>query len=136
MIKGSDKVNTTLKMVEGADYILKVGGDDNLFSAGINAVVEDKRDIKEGTDAEGNKFYYLDKNGNGKYDEPVKNDKGELVGDEIVEKKNMNLTIGLNLLSIGYGVVPKVEKTPITAENFGSLFSNTNLAITVNPDNA
>ena len=50
------------------------------------------------------------------------------------DKKDMNLTIGLNLLSIGYGVVPKVEKTQITAENFDTLFDNTNLSISVAPE--
>ena len=132
-IKGSDNVNTTLKMVDGWP-LLQIGGEGNLFKAAINAVVEDERDIKEGTDAEGIKFYYLDKNGNGKYDEPVKNDKGELVGDEIIDaatakSKDMNLTIGLNLKGIGYGVVPKGKQ--ITKDNFGELFSNTNLAISV-----
>ena len=101
VINGSDDVDTTLKMVEGYDYILKVGGDGNLFSAAINAVVVDNR-----------------------------------TGVADADKKDMNLTLGLNLKGIGYGVVPKVSNTQITAENFGSLFSNTNLAITVNPDNA
>lgn len=140
VINGSDDVDTTLKMVDGWP-LLKIGGEGNLFKAAINAVVKDERDIKEGTDAEGIKFYYLDKNGNGKYDEPVKNDKGELVGDEIIDaatakSKDMNLTIGLNLKGIGYGVVPKVGVTQITEANFGSLFSNPNLAISANSTTA
>ncbi|HIU98194.1 MAG TPA: hypothetical protein IAB15_06890 [Candidatus Ornithoclostridium faecigallinarum] len=54
------------------------------------------------------------------------------------DKKDMNLTIGLNLLSIGYGVVPKVDEAngQITSANFGSLFSNPNLAISVNSTTA
>ena len=51
------------------------------------------------------------------------------------DKKDMNLTIGLNLKGIGYGVVPKVDEATgqgqITAETFGDLFSNTNLSISV-----
>ena len=49
------------------------------------------------------------------------------------DKKDMNLTIGLNLKGIGYGVVPKVDKAngQITSANFGDLFSNTNLSISV-----
>ena len=96
VINGSDDVDTTLKMVAGADYILKVGGDGNLFSAAINAVVVDNR-----------------------------------TGVADADKKDMNLTIGLNLKGIGYGVVPKVGVTQITESNFGDLFSNTNLSISV-----
>ena len=101
VIKGSDKVNTTIKL----DKPLQIGGDGNLFSVQVTAEVDDTRDIKEGTDAKGNTVYYLDKNGNGKYDEPVKNDKGELVGDEIVSDKSMKLTLGLDVKKLGYGIV-------------------------------
>ena len=101
VIKGSDKVNTTIKL----DKPLQIGGTGNLFSVQVTAEVDDTRDIKEGEDAEGNTIYYLDKNGNGKYDEPVKNDKGELVGDEIVSDKSMKLTLGLDVKKLGYGIV-------------------------------
>ena len=101
VIKGSDKVNTTIKL----DKPLQIGGTGNLFSVQVTAEVDDTRDIKEGQDAEGNTIYYLDKNGNGKYDEPVKNDKGELVGDEIVSDKSMKLTLGLDVKKLGYGIV-------------------------------
>lgn len=101
VIKGSDKVNTTIKL----DKPLQIGGDGNLFSVQVTAEVDDTRDIKEGQDAKGNTVYYLDKNGNGKYDEPVKNDKGELVGDEIVSDKSMKLTLGLDVKKLGYGIV-------------------------------
>ena len=101
VIKGSDKVNTTIKL----DKPLQIGGTGNLFSVQVTAEVDDTRDIKEGQDAKGNTIYYLDKNGNGKYDEPVKNDKGELVGDEIVSDKSMKLTLGLDVKKLGYGIV-------------------------------
>lgn len=101
VINGSDDVDTTLKMVEGSDYILKVGGDGNLFSAAINAVVVDNR-----------------------------------TGVADADKKDMDLTIGLNLKGIGYGVVPKVGVQQITNDNFSNLFSNTNLAISVNSTTA
>lgn len=45
-------------------------------------------------------------------------------------KKDMKLTIGLDLNGIGYGVVPSVSEMKITADNFETLFSsNPNLAI-------
>ena len=47
------------------------------------------------------------------------------------DKKDMNLTIGLNFKGIGYGVVPKVGVTQITESNFGDLFSNPALSISV-----
>ena len=117
VIKGSDKVNTTIKL----DKPLQIGGTGNLFSVQVTAEVDDTRDIKEGTDTEGNKFYYLDKNGNGKYDEPVKNDKGELVGDEIVSgDKSMKLTLGLDVKKLGYGIVRGLVQN---ATDFNNLFS-------------
>ena len=116
VIKGSDKVNTTIKL----DKPLQIGGDGNLFSVQVTAEVDDTRDIKEGQDAEGNTIYYLDKNGNGKYDEPVKNDKGELVGDEIVSDKSMKLTLGLDVKKLGYGIVRGLVQN---AEDFNKLFS-------------
>ena len=117
VIKGSDKVNTTIKL----DKPLQIGGDGNLFSVQVTAEVDDTRDIKEDTDAEGNKFLYLDKNGNGKYDEPVKNDKGELVGDEIVSgDKSMKLTLGLDVKKLGYGIVRGLVQNET---DFTNLFS-------------
>lgn len=116
VIKGSDKVNTTIKL----DKPLQIGGDGNLFSVQVTAEVDDTRDIKEGQDAEGNTIYYLDKNGNGKYDEPVKNDKGELVGDEIVSDKSMKLTLGLDVKKLGYGIVRGLVQN---ATDFNNLFS-------------
>ena len=116
VIKGSDKVNTTITL----DKPLQIGGDNNLFSVEVTAEVDDTRDIKEGEDAEGNTIYYLDKNGNGKYDEPVKNDKGELVGDEIVSDKSMKLTLGLDVKKLGYGIVRGLVQN---AEDFNKLFS-------------
>ena len=116
VIKGSDKVNTTIKL----DKPLQIGGDGNLFSVQVTAEVDDTRDIKEGQDAEGNTIYYLDKNGNGKYDEPVKNDKGELVGDEIVSDKSMKLTLGLDVKRLGYGIVRGLVQN---AGDFNNLFS-------------
>lgn len=116
VIKGSDKVNTTIKL----DKPLQIGGTGNLFSVQVTAEVDDTRDIKEGQDAEGNTIYYLDKNGNGKYDEPVKNDKGELVGDEIVSDKSMKLTLGLDVKKLGYGIVRGLVQN---AEDFNKLFS-------------
>lgn len=116
VIKGSDKVNTTIKL----DKPLQIGGTGNLFSVQVTAEVDDTRDIKEGQDAEGNTIYYLDKNGNGKYDEPVKNDKGELVGDEIVSDKSMKLTLGLDVKKLGYGIVRGIVQN---ATDFNNLFS-------------
>lgn len=116
VIKGSDKVNTTIKL----DEPLQIGGDGNLFSVQVTAEVDDTRDIKEGQDAEGNTIYYIDKNGNGKYDEPVKNDKGELVGDEIVSDKSMKLTLGLDVKKLGYGIVRGLVQN---ATEFDNLFS-------------
>ena len=116
VIKGSDKVNTTIKL----DKPLQIGGTGNLFSVQVTAEVDDTRDIKEGEDAEGNTIYYLDKNGNGKYDEPVKNDKGELVGDEIVSDKSMKLTLGLDVKKLGYGIVRDLVQN---ATDFNNLFS-------------
>lgn len=116
VIKGSDKVNTTIKL----DKPLQIGGDGNLFSVQVTAEVDDTRDIKEGQDAEGNTIYYLDKNGNGKYDEPVKNDKGELVGDEIVSDKSMKLTLGLDVKKLGYGIVRGLVQNET---DFNNLFS-------------
>lgn len=116
VIKGSDKVNTTIKL----DKPLQIGGTGNLFSVQVTAEVDDTRDIKEGQDAEGNTIYYLDKNGNGKYDEPVKNDKGELVGDEIVSDKSMKLTLGLDVKKLGYGIVRGLVQN---ATEFDNLFS-------------
>ena len=116
VIKGSDKVNTTIKL----DKPLQIGGDNNLFSVQVTAEVDDTRDIKEGQDAEGNTIYYIDKNGNGKYDEPVKNDKGELVGDEIASDKSMKLTLGLDVKKLGYGIVRDLVENET---EFNSLFS-------------
>ena len=116
VIKGSDKVNTTIKL----DKPLQIGGTNNLFSVQVTAEVDDTRDIKEGQDAEGNTIYYIDKNGNGKYDEPVKNDKGELVGDEIASDKSMKLTLGLDVKKLGYGIVRDLVENET---EFNSLFS-------------
>lgn len=46
VIKGSDKVNTTITL----DKPLQIGGKDNLFSVQVTAKVEDTRDNKEGGD--------------------------------------------------------------------------------------
>ena len=46
VIKGSDKVNTTITL----DDPLQIGGDGNLFSVQVTAKVEDTRDNKEGGD--------------------------------------------------------------------------------------
>ena len=46
VIKGSDKVNTTIKL----DKPLQIGGTGNLFSVQVTAEVDDTRDIKEGGD--------------------------------------------------------------------------------------
>lgn len=116
VIKGSDKVNTTITL----DKPLQIGGTNNLFSVQVTAKVDDTRDIKEGQDAEGNTIYYLDKNGNGKYDEPVKNDKGELVGDEIASDKSMELTLGLDVKKLGYGIVRDFVQTET---DFNNMFS-------------
>lgn len=82
VIKGSDGVNTTIKLLEP----LKVGGEGNLFSAKAN----------------------------------------------VVSGTKLNLTIGLDLKGIGYGVVPKVGEKQITNDNFGELFSDPALSISVN----
>lgn len=118
VIKGSDKVNTTITL----DKPLQIGGTGNLFSVQVTAEVDDTRDIKEGQDAEGNTIYYIDKNGNGKYDEPVKNDKGELVGDEIASDKSMKLTLGLDVKKLGYGIVRDFVQNET---DFNNMFSAT-----------
>ena len=137
VINGSDKVNTTIKL----DKPLQIGGTGNLFSGLISAQVVDTRKIGSAENEEGETFYFVDNNGNGVYDEPKENDKGELVGDKIISEsdaksKNMTLTIGIDLDGIGYGVVPKVVNNSgqisgvIDGTKFNELFNNKNLAIT------
>lgn len=119
VIVGDDTVTTTISL----DKPLKIGGENNLFSVQVTAVVVDEREIKTTTvSTDCPSGLYFDVNGNGKYD----------VGEQVSEdwNKSMNLTIGLDLNGIGYGVVPSVSEMQITADNFATLFSsNPNLAI-------
>ena len=79
VIVGSDKVTTTVTL----DKPLKVGGEDNLFSAQVTTTQ---------TGAE----------------------------------KPLNMTIGIDLNAIGYGIV---GEEPITAENFASMFEDTAFSV-------
>lgn len=119
VINGSDDVDTTVIF----DKPFQVGGDGNLFSAQVTATVVDNRTVSETTPStDCPSGLYIDLNDNGKFD----------VGEQVSKdwNKSMNLTIGLDLNGIGYGVVPSVSEMKITADNFATLFSsNPNLAI-------
>ena len=84
VIKGSDKVNTTITLDKPLQIGGQISGKDNLFSVQVTAKVEDTRDNKEGGD------------------------------------KSMNLTLGLDVKKLGYGIVRGLVQNET---DFKNLFS-------------